>query len=175
MTRHWSWHVCPSIICTPRLILFGSVTFLYFAPAGNSFTDPTGSCFSYNLSSSSPPLGLFRSVQSPPPTLCLLETLLLIRPVHALASTFPAALPYITPSGSFFFGSVTSPNLEPTCNSFTDMTGSCFSYNLSSTSPPTGSFCSVKSPSSTLRLLATLLLIRPVHTLATTFPALLHP
>ena len=118
------------------LILFGLVTSPNFSLTCNSFTDQTGSCFSYNLPTSSP-------------------------------------LPY--PLRLILFGSVTSPNFAPTCNCFTDPIGSCFSYNLSSTSPPLGSFCSVQSPSSTLPLLATLLLIRPVHAFATTSPAALHP
>ena len=96
----------------------------------------------------------------------LLATLLLIRPVRALGTTSPEALTYRL----ILFGSVTFPNLEPTCNSFTDATGSCFSYNLSSTSPPLGSFCSVQSPPPTLRLLSTLLPIRLVPALATTTP-----
>ena len=149
--------------------MFGSVTSHNFAPTCHSFTDPTGSCFSYKLFSTSLPPGSFCSVQSPPPTLRLLATLLLIRPVRALGTTSPEALTYRL----ILFGSVTSPNFAPTCHSFTDLTGSCFSYKLSSTSLPTGSFCSVQSPPPTLRLLATLLLIRPVHALATSFPAAL--
>ena len=64
-----------------------------FAPSSNSFTDLPSSCFRSNLSSSPPPAGSFRLVQSPPPTLGLLATRLLIRAVHALGPTSPAAPP----------------------------------------------------------------------------------
>ena len=154
--------------------MFRSVTFPNIALTCHSFTDPTGPCFSYNLSSSSLlqyPLRLilFGSVTSPnfaptchsftdPTGSCFSYNLSSSSPLH-----YPLRL--------ILFGWVTSHNFAPTCHSFTDLTGSCFSYKLSTTSLPPGSFCSVQSPSPTLRLLATLLLIRPVHALATTSPA----
>ena len=114
--------------------MFGSVTPLNFVPTCHTFTDPTGPCFSYKRSSSSPLQYLLRLI---------------------------------------LFGSVTSPNFAPTCYSFTYPTGSCFNYKFASTSLLRGSFCSVQSPPSTLCLLATLLLICPVQSLATTSTAAL--
>ena len=158
--------------------MFGSVTSLNIAPICHSFTDLPGSCFSYKLSSSSPlqyPLRLilFGSVPSPnfAPT-CHSFT----DPTGSCFSyNLSSSSPLQYPLRLILFGLVTSPNFAPTCHSFTDPPGSCFSYKLSSTSPPLGSFCSVQSPSPALRLLATLLLIRPFHALATSFPALLYP
>ena len=155
------------------LILFGSVNFLNFAPTCNSFTDPTGSCFSYNLSSSSPPLGSFCSVQSPSLNLRLLSTLLLIHPVRALGTTSPEALTSNTPQGTFGWVQSLSPNLRPLATLLLIQPV----HALATTSPaallyntPYGSFCSVQSPPLTLRRLATLLLMRPVRALGTTSP-----
>ena len=149
-------------LSTPRLILFGSVTFPKLAPTFNSFTDPPSSCFRYNLPRSSHlqyPLGhiLVGSVSFPKfaPT-CNSFT----DPTGScLSYNLSSSSPLQYPLGLILFSSVTSPNIAPTCHSFTDPTGSCFSYKLSSTSLPIGSFCSVQSTPLTLCLLATLLLI----------------
>ena len=93
---------------TVVIISVSSVTSRNLTLTCNSFTDPPTSCFGYNLSSNCSPIGSICSVQSPPPTLRLLVTLLLICLVCALATTSPEALTYRL----ILFGSVTSPTVR---------------------------------------------------------------
>lgn len=93
----------------------------------NFITDPTGWCFSHPLCTTSLPLGSF----------CL---------VYLPRSLSAYLLLFCLSTGSYFsyilstlrvilFRSVTFPNVPPTCNSFINLSHSCFSYIIFSSSP----------------------------------------
>ena len=101
---------------TVVIISVGSVTSRTLTLTCNPFPDLPSSCFSHNLSSNCSPIGLFCLVQSPPPTLRLLATLILIHPLRALATTSSKALTYRL----ILLGSVTSPYFAPGSNSISN-------------------------------------------------------